>query len=89
MSNVTQFAAGRPRLARLGGFLAGSQPRFDDSVLKITERNGEGESRGMGEYEKLIKTQKRIKCKFYATFKIAVAMFCNLSTTARIKTLRG
>lgn len=55
MSNVTQFAAGRPRLARLGGFLAGSQPRFDDSVLKITERNGEGDSRGWGNMRNLSK----------------------------------
>lgn len=59
-------------LARLGCFLAGSQPRFDDSVLKITGRGNT--------YQNV----KCIKCKFYATFKIAGAMFCNLSTTARI-----
>lgn len=62
-------------LARLGCFLAGSQPRFDDRVLKITRGRG-----GQRTYQNV----KRIKCKFYATFKIAGAMFCNLSTTARI-----
>lgn len=35
------------------------------------------------------KYKTNIKCKFYATFKIAGAMFCNLSTTARITSQRN